>query len=798
MKIFTHFLLTFIFLAGAVQPAQSQILSPDLFGLGGNRQKSEAPSVTIQLTPKTAQPGDEVTLSVRITLPPDGYTYSMKKGLGGSPTKIDIKTIVGLEPMSEFISDHKPVRKYEEIFKKNVEKYTEQVTWKRKYRILPNANLKTVAVKGMLRYQYCDARQCAIKNEIILLTLLDDGKIPSSQSTKKALETHPYSFKRIPIRGRKKRRDPLSLQFALSPENAKPGETVTLSITMQLDKDWHVYAQTQDPKNVGLPVKLNVKNLYRLEPTDGKFTPSRKPETKHIQPGNIEQKLFHNTVTWKQTFKVAKDAQQGKYGLRGQIRYQVCEKVCLPPRPLKFVLGIVKKGNLLSGAQSEEDNFKIKSQAGLSDEFQLLPPKGVKEVKGGVLYYLALAFIGGLFLNVMPCVLPVLAIKVLSFVKQAGESRGKILALNLSYSFGVITVFLILAGFAVSIGMGLGQQFQKPEFNIFMASFIFAMALSLLGVFEIPVLGLVNTAASGEQKEGMTGAFITGIFATLLATPCAGPFMGPILAWSAKQEPMVTFSVWTMLGIGMASPYLIFGLFPQAVKLLPKPGMWMVRFKEFSGFALMATVIYFVYILQKEFTLTVMLLLILLGISIGVWMIGNFYTQVTPLAQKNKIRATAFTITALLCFFGWYGNYRSRNGLELPWENFSTQKLQASRIKKKTILIDFTASWCPNCKVNEGIALNRKKTLDFVKKHNIETFKADFSGFSPEIKAWLKRFKSETIPLTVIIPANKPNTAIVFRTIFSEKALIENLNYAIELSKTPDSKIATKKQSTRE
>lgn len=788
--------------------AQEKFLSPDLFGLGGDGAAQKSPTVTMLLSPKTAKPGDVVTFSIRVKLPPKSYTYSMKKGLAGSRTSVKIKAISGLTPIdSNFIADRQPESKKEPLFDNQmVEKFHEQVTWKRQYRILPDADLKKVGIVGKLKFQYCDDSQCGIKEEPIELTLLDDGELPSattsnpasSASTGVPIQTHPFSFKEIPTRGKKKKTDPLSLQFSLSPENAKAGEMVRLTVTMKLNEGWHTYAQTQNPKNVGLPIVFTLKNKYHLQQTDGKFTPNHPPETTYLQPDNIEQKQFHGTVTWTQKFTVTENAKPGEYGVSGQIKYQVCKKVCLRPFPKKFALGVVPVMSSLTSQPLEKPTYVIKNQEGLSNKFELLSPQGVVETEGSLMYYLTIAFIGGLIMNIMPCVLPVLAIKVLSFVKQAGENRGKILALNLSYSAGVLTVFLILAGFVVGVGLGLGEQFQRPEFNLFMASFIFAMGLSLLGVFEIPVLGIVNNAASGEQKEGLTGAFITGVFATLLATPCAGPFISLALAWCAKQEPVVVFSIWAMLGIGMASPFILFGFFPQGVKLLPKPGMWMVRFKEFSGFALLATVIYIVFIIQNEFNLTILLLIFLLAIAMGTWMIGNFYISTTPLVQKNKIRAIALTLTAIICGLGLFVYDYANNSPELPWQDFSTQSLQENRADNKMILIDFTASWCPNCKVNEAVALNKERTIAFVNEHNIVALKADYTDYSEEIKAWRNKFGSETIPLTVIIPPNKPNTAIVFRALFSEEELINNLKFALELSNKPKAQATAKKQSARE
>ncbi|MFH1303797.1 MAG: cytochrome c biogenesis protein CcdA, partial [Planctomycetota bacterium] len=390
--------------------------------------------------------------------------------------------------------------------------------------------------------------------------------------------------------------------------------------------------------------------------------------------------------------------------------------------------------------------------------------------------YLFFAFLGGLILNVMPCVLPVVAIKVMSFVQQAGENRMRIFLLNIFYSLGVLTVFLGLASLAVFAGLGWGGLFQSTKFNIVMACIVYAMGLSMLGVFEIPVPGMVGSAAGGQQKEGLTGAFLTGILATLLATPCSGPFLGPVLAWSVQQTPNITYLVWLTMGLGMASPYLVFSVFPKAIAWLPKPGMWMVRFKEFSGIVLMGAVIFIISFLDESLTIPV--LIMLLGITTGLWMIGSLYTHNSSLRKKMTVRVTALLLTGGICFFGYNMSQKSTN--DLPWVPFNVAELKRLRAENKTVLIDFSAEWCLTCKTNEKFALNTPETLELIKKHNIVPMYADYTDYSPTIKEWLDKFKSVSIPLTVIFPANRPNEPIIIRDLYSQTTLLEALQQAAE------------------
>jgi thiol:disulfide interchange protein len=369
-------------------------------------------------------------------------------------------------------------------------------------------------------------------------------------------------------------------------------------------------------------------------------------------------------------------------------------------------------------------------------------------------------------------------IKILSFVKQAGESRGRIFALNLAYAAGVIGVFLALATLAVTLQKGWGELFQNSEFNLIMACLVFAMGLSLLGVFEIPVPGMVGSAAGAQTQQGLLGAFLTGILATLLATPCSGPFMGAALAWSVRETAGITFLIWGVMGIGMASPYLVFGAFPQALRWLPKPGAWMERFKEFSGFVLMGSVIFIITFLDQRYTIP--LLIMLLGISVGLWMIGNLYDVNSHIRHKTLVRFTAVTLTVLICGVGfWLSRPASIEGGKLPWEPFTEARLNELRQQNKTVLIDFTADWCLSCKTNELVALNTPETLELVNKHDVVTLVADYTDPSDEIKIWLNKFDSVSVPLTVIFPGSRPNEPILIRDLFSQAMLLQQLEKAV-------------------
>ncbi len=262
------------------------------------------------------------------------------------------------------------------------------------------------------------------------------------------------------------------------------------------------------------------------------------------------------------------------------------------------------------------------------------------------------AFLAGFLLNFMPCVLPVVGLKLLSFVQQAQSDRRRILLMNLSYTAGLISVMLVLASLAVFAGLGWGEQFSSTAFTITLATFVFAFGLSFLGVWDIPLPGFVSTADGKAPQEGYAGAFSKGILSTLLATPCSGPFLGAALAWAVTQPAVLTYAVFVTVGLGMASPYLFIGAFPSMIRLLPKPGNWMVTFKYIMGFVMLGTVVYLMTFISIPAVVPTVLLL--LGVGFAVWYAGQ-----TPFTAPSGKKLRAWGIAAVVILltsgvsFGW-------------------------------------------------------------------------------------------------------------------------------------------------
>jgi thiol:disulfide interchange protein len=377
--------------------------------------------------------------------------------------------------------------------------------------------------------------------------------------------------------------------------------------------------------------------------------------------------------------------------------------------------------------------------------------------------WLLIAFVAGVILNFMPCVLPVVSIKVLSFVQQAGESRSRILSLGLAFSAGIVVVFIALAALAAFAGKGWGEQFQDPRFIVVMIGVVFAFSLSMFDVFEIGVPSQVGELAGAVQKEGLGDAFFKGIMATVLATPCSGPFLGSTLAWAVTQQTLTIFAIFLMIGIGMAAPYVILTANPKALKLVPRPGAWMQTFKQAMGFMLLATVVYLMTSLRSD--LLIFTVAFLLFVAIGCWWWGKFATFDQKLGSRLATAGIALGIVGL----GARASFVDLKHLfagggagidKLAWVEFDPELLKKYGAEGRTVFVDFTANWCPNCKYNELNVYESEEIRALIEKKNIVPMKADITNDGPRTdmirKGLMEKLGARSIPFNAVFPGDRP------------------------------------------
>lgn len=442
--------------------------------------------------------------------------------------------------------------------------------------------------------------------------------------------------------------------------------------------------------------------------------------------------------------------------------------------------GLARSGWQIGGELEAED------LAGPTEDPQITP---VDEVEGpgadeapirSIWYFLVGAFIGGLILNVMPCVLPAISLKVFGFIRDAGEEPARVFKLGLAFSAGILAFFLVLAFFLLGLreagqAVGWGIQFQNPYFLLTMCAILVVFALNLFGVFEITLSGQAQNQLTGlSQQAGYGGSFFHGVFATILATPCTAPFLGSALGFAFAQPGPVVVLVFATVALGMASPYLVLTARPAWMKFLPKPGQWMVKLKQFMGFLLLGTMLWLLWVLGRQKGVDGILwagaFLLILGLSC--WIKGAF----TMFGAGWKRTASIWVTIAILVVGGYQvliANYFARaepprlaaaiggdydvtasHADGIRWEPFSQARLAELREMGYPIFIDFTADWCINCKVNERRVLETAPIREALNQFGIVPMKADYTRQNPEITEMLEKFQHGGVPMYVVYPAH--------------------------------------------
>jgi len=589
----------------------------------------------------------------------------------------------------------------------------------------------------------------------------------------------------------------------------------TLVVTATLEDGWHLYSLEQKPGGPqATKIVLAADAPMKLA---GAFRPDEPPHRRTIRdvPGwnGLVVEEHAGVVVWRAP--LAANAAGKGTKVRGSVSLQLCrDNACTPPETVPFTVETAG----IAGAKSEAATAGIASdtpdRVAVADvdsqppaaAAEAISPQGVvdlakpqaadqgivsqpKSTSGSVPVSLPTALlmglIGGLILNLMPCVLPVLGLKLMSFAQQSGRARQEIFQLNLWYCAGLFAVFFVLATASVAANIGLagsnlawGEQFTSSGFNIAMAAIVFAFALSFLGVWELPIPGFIGANAGRVQsQEGPLASFLKGVLSTVLATPCSGPFLGPVFGFTLTQPTVVTYAVFGAIATGMALPYLLVGLFPGLVKFLPKPGAWMETLKEVLGFVMLGTVVFLFTFLDHDWFVPTFALLI--GIWAACWWIGRAQaSQAGVIGLGRWLQASGIVATVGALAFMFLGPVTS----VIPWEPFSRERLADLRQKGATVLVDFSADWCMTCKYNLATAIETSKVKAEIERNRVVPLLADWTDGSPEIKLMLESLQSKSIPVLAVFPPirlGKPlPEPIVLRDLITETQVLSAIREA--------------------
>ena len=600
---------------------------------------------------------------------------------------------------------------------------------------------------------------------------------------------------------------------SVEPSAVPIGGKAVLKFTAIPDHTFHVYEAKVDDGEFATNFVITGKSDLKVGAPQANQPVIRQKELPSLPPIGTH----HGPVTWSLPIEIPADTAPGLKLITGMIGYQACtDTSCQPPNGLKFVasLKVLAKGKPADGEVDPVTFSKVGNNDAMdaaADTKWVDPVKmeihdsadpsggdtssvGDHE-KGGVAHrggsdsstqqgstgfsvVLMSAFIGGFILNFMPCVLPVIGLKVMSFVSQAGEDRRRVLHLNLAYVGGIFFVFAILAFLAISYGFGWGDQFKNFSVRLGAIVAIFAFALSYFDVWEIAVPGFASGSKSQDlqNQEGLRGAFSKGIFTTILATPCSGPFLGAAFAATVAYSAPETALVFALVALGMSSPYILLGLRPQLVKYLPKPGPWMETFKQLMGFSLLVAVCYFFYQFADSDKLSVFVTL--MGVWFGMWIIGKVPSWET--INKRLIAWTAGIATATAIGVFAFTGLNAPSKLE--WIDFTNQKLAAHQDSGKTVLVDFSAKWCPTCLYNLQTAIDTRETRKLMDELGAVSMYADLSDLDSvserEASAKLKELQAKSIPVLAIYPAGRPHDPIVLFDVVTQQAVLDALRQA--------------------
>ncbi len=552
-----------------------------------------------------------------------------------------------------------------------------------------------------------------------------------------------------------KPKEPVTASLLAEVTSAAPGESFRVAVKVEHAAGSHTYGKVLPPEIIGKPTKL----VWTL-PEGWTMTEMPWPAVHPFKgPDGLPSEGYEGVVYLPAVITPPADA-AGKAELKVKVDGLVCDdKSCLPFKKEALVEVSVAAPAAADAAQAE-----VFAKLPVLEKKSAEPAGGTGA--GGLtaevaapptfLFVMFSAFVGGLILNIMPCVFPVLGIKVVGIVQQAGEDRKQVVLHGLIYTLGILLSFWALGGLVVALGKGWGFQLQSAGFNYALAAFFLIFGLNMAGVFEIGA-SAVGVGQNLQAKHGLGGSFFSGLLATMVSTPCSAPFLGTALGFAVKLPAPQAMLLFTLIGLGLASPFLLLSAFPKLVKLLPRPGAWMESFKQGMSFLLFGTVVYELWVLTG-FVEGLALLWLMLGlvlVALGCWIYGRW-------SLPHKAARTRFiaVVLALACAasglsLGWPQKVEKKQVAQpvfdhgLLWEPWSEQAVKDHVAAGKPVYIDYTAKWCATCQFNKRV-YSEAKLQELFKKHSVVTMRADYTNEDEEIKRSFEALGKGAVPVNAL------------------------------------------------
>lgn len=555
-----------------------------------------------------------------------------------------------------------------------------------------------------------------------------------------------------------------------------PGETVRVAARLDIAAGWHLQAHVPTYDYL-IPTVLRVE------------APAGWPEAEVDYPAPSRYKFAFaedelDVLEGRQRvlarLAVPAGTPAGPVRLTLHLRYQACDdRQCLPPVETSTEVDLqVGAGGVPAAADYFADAPAPAASAGTSTPPAATPvlPAAARSLPA----ILLLALVGGFILNGMPCVLPILSLKLFGLVQASGKSKRSIRIGALATTAGILVSFWALAGTAVlarraGAAIGWGVQFQQPGFVAFLTVVVLLFSLNLWGLFEIPLparlarLGDAGMASgAGDGAEGLAGHFASGLFATLMATPCSAPFLGTALSFALGQSGGTIFAVLTAVGAGLAIPYLLLAAAPAAAKWMPRPGTWMLTLRGVMGFLLAGAVVWLVFVLAGQIDSVSLALfeLGLLGLSFFLWLRQRAEQERRStglwwlLAAATAVGLILFAARATPAAHALPGAATGTGvaGAPVSWQPFDRAEAERLAAAGRLVFLDVTADWCVTCKVNERLVLNAPEVIAAFRAHDLVAMKADWTNRDDGIARFLAEHGRYGIPFYMLYrPGRAPH-----------------------------------------
>lgn len=561
-----------------------------------------------------------------------------------------------------------------------------------------------------------------------------------------------------------------TLTLKSSTGTIQPNSEFWLQLDWSLEPNWYIYAQ--NPGDGGLPPSLDFElpNGITVEETIW-------PKAMDLSKEGLVIYGYKNSCKTLVRLKASANYKPSTLDLiKLSIRWGICHDQCIVDN---VTLGlryptkeIFEKNTENHAAKDKSDPTHTNDSANETTQICLL---------------LLFAFLGGVLLNLMPCVLPVLSLKLLDFAKlRDASNQHSIQTHALLYTGGVLATFQFL-NMSLSLlrllghQIGWGFQLQSPPFIVFLACLFLALTLNLFGVFEIGLRAAqLDSHIPNTQKNPQLQSFLKGVLACIVATPCSAPFMGTAIAASLVQPFWVNTLIFTSLGMGLSLPFLCLSACPKVIDYLPKPGIWMQSLKQFMGFLMMGSVGWMLWILDARFSDG--LCWVLLGLwclSFGLWFYGKLCPPINTPA-KRYIGAGLLAVCSVGAFISFHYalDETPPSKEQLIFQPYTQAAVDKALAEGRPVLINFTARWCVTCQTNKRFVLESNPVIDRLKAKSVALFEADWTHHDPIITKKLESFNRNSIPLIVYYPKSKSNKKpepILLSAILTESQLIEIL-----------------------